>query len=408
MIQNFDQTIAFVRWGIYLFKPMLNGILLVLILSVPMKLFEKYVFGKLKPKPRKVLSLISTLVAAVLVMILVVTMIVPAVAKTVEQVSRNLPGTIQRISEFLTEASIQYPTLRKYVTTIIEYVGSLQNQIISWLTDFSSNAVASASNFVFSFIGGLINLFLGAVFAVYSLLMRERLTMQFKALCYAFLPERTADRLVYLARLVGTTFSNFIAGQSTEALILGSLSFVIMLVLGLPDYALMIAVFVAICSFVPIFGAWAAASIGAIIIFGIGNGWQALFYVLLFAFMQSIDGNFIYPNVVGSAVGLPPIWVLFAVTLGSKMFGILGMILYIPLTSVIYTILKGKVFSQLQERGIIAEKVVDQSQTSTELDGNTPIDKVLSPPPETEAIEFKTIKPAEILDSMKKQKKPSK
>ncbi|MDR2519479.1 MAG: AI-2E family transporter [Eubacteriaceae bacterium] len=415
LLQNFDQTISFARWVVALFKPMLNGVLLTLILIVPMRVFQNHVFSHLPIKQglRKLLSLIATLLSAIAVIFFVLFMVVPSLIETINDIVSRIPGFVTSIQKLASSLIEKYPELTTLNELIEQYpslnpaqldLTTIGNNIIKWVTDFSTSLIGSTFGFLTNFIGGLVSFFIGLVFAIYALLMKERLTVQFKGLAYAYLPTKAADQLVYVARLTNTTFSNYLAGQSIEAGILATMTFIIMMILQVPSLSFMIACLVGVCTFVPIFGNFVALFVGSFLILLI-SPLKALGFILLFMLMQQLEGGLIYPNVVGKKVGLPPVWVLFAVTLGSNTFGVLGMILFIPLTSVAYTILKTKVFHRLKNRKIPAEKIIEQAQTKVPLDGNTPVEKIFSPPAEDSKLRVKPIVPSNIIEQFKKPKK---
>ena len=171
---------------------------------------------------------------------------------------------------------------------------------------------------------------------------------------YALLPETWADRTLEVLRLSSRTFSSFLSGQCVEAVILGSLFVVAMTVCRMP-YALLVGVLIALTALIPVVGAFIGCVVGALLI-AVTNPWQAVGFVALFLVLQQIEGNLIYPHVVGSSVGLPSIWVLAAVTLGGKLMGIAGMLFFIPLCSVLYALFRGFVKGRLEARGVPAGK----------------------------------------------------
>ena len=197
---------------------------------------------------------------------------------------------------------------------------------------------------------GVFDFFVSFCFAVYILTQKERLGTQARMLLYAFAPRPRADRVVEVAGLAHRTFSKFISGQCTEAVILGSLFAVAMTLCRMP-YVLLISVLIAFTALIPIFGAFIGCGVGAFLIL-VDDPIQALWFVVLFLCLQQIEGNLIYPHVVGSSVGLPSIWVLAAVTVGGSLMGIAGMLVMIPLASVCYSLLRATTHARLRSRGI--------------------------------------------------------
>lgn len=197
-------------------------------------------------------------------------------------------------------------------------------------------------------VSGLSTFLIGFIFSVYILLQKEILGRQAKKLMSAFLPERVSASVLEILSLAEHTFSNFLAGQCVEAVILGTMFFVTLVILRLP-YALLIGVLIAFTALIPIFGAFIGLGVGAFLMLMV-DPMDALFFTIIFFVLQQIEGNLIYPHVVGNSVGLPSIWVLVAVTVGGNMMGVVGMLIFIPLCSVFYALLRGIVNGRLAAR----------------------------------------------------------
>ena len=239
-------------------------------------------------------------------------------------------------------AAIDWEGLAKKAATLLSSgAGSLINSTVG---------VASR---LFS---GLFTFFMGFIFSIYLLLQKEKLSQQARKLLYAFLKESTADRILSIARLANKTFSNFLSGQCLEAVILGTLFFIFMTIFGFP-YALMISVLIGVTALIPIFGAFIGCVVGAFMILMTDGLIKMLWFIGLFLLLQQLEGNLIYPKVVGNSVGLPSIWVFVAVSIGGSAFGVLGMLLFIPLSSVLYALLKESVGQRLRVKGISKRKI---------------------------------------------------
>ena len=238
-----------------------------------------------------------------------------------------------------------------------EWIQTLEfnwDSIIQTAIDFLKNGAGSVLNSTFTVartvISYLVNFFIGFVFACYILLQKEKLSRQIKKVLYAFLPEKAVQKTLDVASLSYRTFSSFVTGQCLEAVILGTMFFVVMSIFQFP-YALLIGVVIAFTALIPIFGAFIGCVIGAFLILVV-NPMKALMFIILFLVLQQIEGNLIYPHVVGGSVGLPSIWVLLAVTVGGSLMGVLGMLIFIPLFSVLYALFREFVYKRLKERGI--------------------------------------------------------
>ena len=215
---------------------------------------------------------------------------------------------------------------------------SVKNTITGFLQEKGDSVVNTTVNITASIVGALANFLLALVFSLYLLAQKETLLAQSKRLLRRSLPQKAADRLLRLLSLSNNAFSSFVTGQVTEAFILGTLCCLGMLILRLP-YALPVSVIIAALSLIPIFGAWIGAATGAFLIV-FQSPIKALTFLIFLLILQQVEGNLIYPKVVGKSVGLPGLWVLAAVTLGGGAFGVLGMLLGVPVCSIVYTLVQ--------------------------------------------------------------------
>ena len=221
---------------------------------------------------------------------------------------------------------------------------------INFLKNGAGNVLNSTFTVAKTVINSLMNFFVAFVFACYILLQKEKLSVQIKKVLYAFLPLKAVDKTLEVASLSYKTFSSFVTGQCLEAVILGTMFFIVMSILRFP-YALLVGVVIAFTALIPIFGAFIGCVIGTFLML-VSNPMQAVAFVILFLVLQQIEGNLIYPHVVGGSVGLPSIWVLVAVTVGGSLMGVVGMLIFIPLSSVVYALFREVVYKRLKERGI--------------------------------------------------------
>ena len=205
-------------------------------------------------------------------------------------------------------------------------------------------------NVAITLINSVMNFVIAFVFACYILLQKEKLSVQIRKALYAFLPAKRCGQILKIASLSYKTFSNFVTGQCLEAVILGTMFFVVMTILKFP-YALLVGVVIACTALIPIFGAFIGCVVGTFLILVV-NPMRAVAFVILFLVLQQIEGNLIYPHVVGNSVGLPSIWVLMAVTVGGNLMGVVGMLVFIPLTSILYALFRQTVHKRLKERKI--------------------------------------------------------
>lgn len=256
---------------------------------------------------------------------------------------RNTQSWINGIIDSLKEHGIQMP----HIEVNLDETGEALKKYIS---EYGSNFVDKTLQLTTSIFGALFNLFLSFVLSLYMLAQKETLGRQFRKILYAKLNKNKADKLVQLVRISDKTFTSFVTGQLTEAIIIGVLCFIGMAILRIP-YASVVSVLVGITALVPVFGAFMGTAIGAILIL-LTSPMKALWFVVFIIILQQLEGNLIYPRVVGKSVGLPGIWVLTAVTIGGGLFGFFGMLICVPVASIIYTYARKHVNEELKEKGI--------------------------------------------------------
>ena len=222
---------------------------------------------------------------------------------------------------------------------------SLADSIVTFVQNFAAGVVSSGVGIFSGIVSGVVTFVIAFTFSIYVLFQKERLARQAKQILYAVFPEKATEKILSVAALSNQVFSSFLSGQCVEVVILGT-----MIILGMP-YAMLTGIVIAITALIPIFGAFIGCVIGMLLIVMV-DPVQAVWFLVLFLVLQQIEGNLIYPHVVGSSVGLPSIWVLVAVTVGGNMFGILGILVFIPLCSVLYALFAMFVKKRLREREI--------------------------------------------------------
>ena len=221
---------------------------------------------------------------------------------------------------------------------------------MSFLKNGAGSFLGGTVEAAMSIISGVSTFFIAFVFSCYVLLQKERLNIQVRKLMYAFLPQDWTNIFIALGSVTHRTFSNFLTGQCVEAVVIGVMFFVVMSIFDFP-YAMLISVLIAFTALIPVFGAFIGCGVGTVLILLV-NPMKGLIFVVMFLVLQQIEGNFIYPHVVGNSVGLPSIWVLAAVSVGGSLMGVVGMLIFIPIVSVMYTLLRGIVNRRLKEKKI--------------------------------------------------------
>ncbi len=367
-LEHLGVVIASVGTICSLIFPFLLGGCIAFIINVPMKQIEDKVLGKMKNeklrKCKRILAFLITILLLIGILILVMFVVIPELTNTVKNLIHQVPEATQKLMNQLKRALAAYPQVRAYLDTIqIDWAAMIQN-VWSSIQTGAWSVISSGIGVVSDAVSAVVSFFVAIVFAVYILFRKESFAEQSKKVLYALFPEKGADKTVYIAKVSHKTFSNFLSGQCLEAFILGMMFFIVMSILRLP-YAVLIGVLIAITALIPIVGAFIGCAVGALLIVMV-DPVQALIFLIMFLVLQQVEGNLIYPHVVGSSVGLPSIWVLAAVTLGGKIFGILGMLVFIPLCSVLYTLFREFVMKRLSEKKIQSSKWKKKGEINNE------------------------------------------
>ncbi len=347
-LSNLNPILAFVGVLFRLLFPFLLGLCIAFVLNVPMRFLEKLIFGapdapqgKIKAKIRRPLSLLLTLVLVLGIIVVVMFLVIPELGRTLASLANQIPVFVSSLQSWLNGLADKYPDIYAQLNSLEINWQDIGTKLAAFLQDKAGDMVnftmGAVTNAVSSIVAALTNFFLGSVFAIYVLMQKEKLGHQLTKLLNAYLPKRT-KRITEVCSLAHKTFSSFLSGQCLEAIILGTILFLTMSLFRFP-YALLISVLTAFTALIPIFGAIIAWVVGGFLILLV-NPMQALWFIILFQVVQQIEGNLIYPHVVGNSVGLPSIWVLAAVTIGGSLMGIPGMLFFIPLCSVLYALLR--------------------------------------------------------------------
>lgn len=332
-----------------LFLPIVVGLVLAFILNVPVSNFER-LFEKLtaknKKKPKKktihIISLVLTIICILLVFTLLFTLIIPEITKTVKSIVLLVQQHWPEWKAALEEQNID-------TSKITDYFANLDLQsILKKVTEGASVVIGSIANATTSTISAVSSAVIGAIIAVYVLLSRDILGAQAKKVLYAYTKQKTADKICYVCNLTKDSYSKFLTGQCLEAIILGILIFIAFTIFRLP-YAPLIGFVTAVCALIPYIGAFVSCGLGVFLAF-LESPEKALICLIVYLAVQFIETQFIYPYVVGGSVGLSPLWTLVSVLVGGKLFGLLGMIFFIPLVAVIYTLIKQDTNKRLEEK----------------------------------------------------------
>ena len=340
-------------------SPFIWGLAIAFILNIFMTFYENKLFKSRKAKKnnnkelkqkkngiKRVCSIALSIITIIAVITIIMLLIIPQFVEVIKNLVINIPDYLENLKFFAMDITEKVPEINNFIQNIQIDTEALRNGIINISKDVLDITVNQVSN-LFS---NVVNFFIAIVFAVYILANKEGLKVQAKEFIYARLDKEKADYILKVSRLSRDSFRNFLTGQAKEAVILGVLCAIGMLILGIP-YAGPIGALTALTAFVPIVGAFIGGFIGAVLIVAV-DPIKAVIFIIFIIVLQQVEGNLIYPHVVGKNIGLPSIWVLVAITIGGSLFGIMGMIVGLPILSIIYAIVTENTKNKIKEKGL--------------------------------------------------------
>lgn len=352
---NYNILFEWIGFAFGIIFPFLLGGGIAFVLGVPMKFLEKRIFGNRRLKDKKIaqkvarpVSLVLTIALVIGVIVLVMFVVIPELTQTVLSLGKNIQTFIPQAQRSLEELFINNTEVQAWLNSLNLDVGQLLDSAVAFFQNGAGNVLNSTFSAIGSILSGVATFVIAFVFACYVLLQKEKLGVQVKKVMYAFLPDKHVDWFLEVCTLAAKSFSSFLTGQCVEALILGFMFFIVMSIFNMP-YTLLIGVLIAFTALIPVFGAFIGCIVGAFLILVV-DPVKALIFVIVFLVLQQIEGNLIYPKVVGTSVGLPSIWVLAAVTIGGSLMGVVGMLIFIPITSVVYTLFRASVYKRLRKK----------------------------------------------------------
>ena len=361
-IQNLAVVLKYVKllWGLLL--PFVLGGAMAFVLNVPMSFIERHLFGKVREKNNKAgkaasklarpVSLVLSIVFVILLILIVVLVVAPELGTTLVSVVKKVEEDIPLAQKWITDTFNGDSEIVKWASAIEIDPQKILDSIVSVLKNGADNLVSSTITVTMGIVSMAVNFAIGFVFACYVLLQKEKLGKQVLKATYAILPVKVVEYQSHVCTLASKIFASFITGQCIEAVILGSMFFVTMTIGRFP-YAMLIGVLISFTALIPVFGGIIGCWVGFFLILMV-SPLKAFMFLGLFLILQQIEGNLIYPHVVGNSVGLPAIWVLVAVTLGGNLMGIVGMLIFIPLVSVLYTLFREWVYARLDKKKVIS------------------------------------------------------
>lgn len=352
-VQRIESVAAGFSFVVNIVFPFLLGAAMAFILNVPMSFMEKRLFSKTKGKAKKLkrpICLVLAILFVVAILWIVLLVVIPEVASTVASLSVNIEAALIKLQRWAMDIFEDNKQIEVWIASLQFDWDGIIHTAFGFLKNGAGNVLNSTMTVAKTVINSVMNFCVAFVFACYILLQKEKLAVQIRKILYAFFSKKVVTKVLDIASLSYKTFANFVTGQCCEAVILGTMFFISMSILRFP-YALLVGVLIAFTALIPIFGAFIGCFLGTFLIL-VADPMKAIAFVILFLVLQQVEGNLIYPHVVGGSVGLPSIWVLVAVTVGGSLMGIVGMLVFIPICSVLYALFREMVYKRLKERGI--------------------------------------------------------
>lgn len=350
---KYDVILNVIFFVLDIIFPFLLGGAIAFILNVPMNFLENKVFKKDAAAGKKIArpaSLTLTILFLAGIVLIVVFVVAPQMGETFRTLAVNIQAFVPQLIDNVEKMFQDNQEATKLLSELNMDWQTIFNGVIDFFRNGAANVLDSTVSVAKNIVDSLVTFFIAFVFGCYILLQKEKLKVQMSKIFYAYLPERHVNSIMSVSSLTYQCFANFLTGQCTEALIFGGMCSVVMAILRIP-YALLIGVVVAFTALIPIFGAFIGCGVGAFLIL-MENPIKAILFIVVFIILQQVEGNLIYPKVVGESVGLPPIWVLVAVSIGGSLMGVVGMLVFIPLVSVIYSLLRSDVYKRLRQKKI--------------------------------------------------------
>lgn len=359
---NISEIWKLLEYIIAIFMPFIVGAMIAFVLNVLLNVIEKGI-KKLNRKNNKIINRIKRPVSVLLTFIIILAVIslmlgllIPELKNTTELFTKNFDSYKEQSIVLLDKVGIK----RKTINKLNNNIENMTKELTDYISDNKEEVMKTSLGVASTVAGTITSLVLGIVFAIYILLKKEDLRRQIKKVMRAYLPEKKEKKIIEISELSNKIFGNFITGQCLEAVIIGILCFIGMLLLNIP-YASTISVLVGFTALIPVFGAFIGTIVGAFLILMVSPT-KAIIFIIFILILQQLEGNLIYPKVVGKSVGLPGIWVLVAVTIGASVYGILGMLISVPLCSILYSIIRTNVNDKIDQKNKKKVKIKEQKK----------------------------------------------
>ena len=351
-VTRFDSVVKAGAGIVSATTPLLLGMVIAYVLNLLLKKIEKFYFPKSKNarviRSRRPVCILLAFVALILIIAVIVNLVVPELVSSIRLITEEIPGVVEEIRLWALGTFMEVPAVQESLANMnIDWKETLA-KVLEVIMTGAGGLFTSVVSLISGLFGTVAQTMIGTIFAIYLLSTKETLAVQADAVMRAYLKTRTRERILYIVSTFHKTFSSFIVGQLLEAVIIGTLCALGMMLLRIP-YAVMTGTVVGVTALIPVVGAYIGAAVGAFMVFTV-NPLQAVVFVIYLVVLQQLEGNLIYPKVVGSSVGLPGMWVLAAVTIGGGIIGIGGMLIGVPLTAAFYRLLETDVKTRIERK----------------------------------------------------------
>ncbi len=344
LLQNINEVASFMGRLHAIFYPLLLGLALAFVFNVLMspleQLLKRIPFLKEQTRTTRVLALVLTLLGAAALVTLMVLVIVPRLGETVSMFVNVLPQSAADLSNALQSFLQRFRVPDETMQSISAYISGLAQQVVTMIKESTGTIANYVLSTVVSAFSTIMNIVFAVIVAIYVLYGKEKNGAFVRKLMLRFLPEKTTKKIIRVAELSFTTFANFVRGQLLQALVLGVMCFLGMLLFSFP-YAAVVSLLIGVTSLIPFLGAWIGGGIAAILVAAI-DPFKGLMLVIFLVVLQQFSGSVVYPRVVGSTIGLPGLLVMAAIIIGQGLMGMFGILIAVPLCAVCYTLLKQK------------------------------------------------------------------
>lgn len=352
MIVNWANVVGYMNSFMSVMMPLIVGGIMAFILNLLLVRYERLIQQKMTNTKLATFSrpigIVLSLLTIILVLLIIIGIVLPQLGSAMNEMVKAAPATIENIKQLIQKNETIFPQITELMQQLNLDWGKLVQDIVNFFNGVVSNLLGTTVTFASNIATHIINLLLSLMIAIYILAMKEQLAQQFNRLLSVAIPTKVHQRILHVLAVMSQSFESFIFGVMSEAIILGIMTTVGMMLFGFP-YATMIGVLTGSLAIIPVLGAYIAGVIGAIIMLAVSPG-QALLFVLFICILQQIEGNLVYPRVVGDSIGLPGIWVISSVSILGGLFGIPGMILGVPLAATVYKLIREAVIAQEQKQ----------------------------------------------------------